>query len=390
MSGRRICVVTGSRAEYGILHRLLVELRDDARAELQLIVTGAHLSPCHGLTVREIEEDGFSIDARVDMDLKGDSPRDITQSMGRALIGFADALELLSPDILVVLGDRFEILAAAEAAMLARIPIAHIHGGEASEGQVDEAIRHALTKMAHYHFVAAEPYRRRVIQMGEQPDRVFTVGAPGLDALLEGDVPEFEAVAAELGFQPRHPLLLVTYHPVTLRKGGEGPAVTALLRALDAFPEAAIVFTGVNADMAGAEIERLIGGHAKRHAGRAVSVASLGRRRYGSVLRAADVVVGNSSSGLIEAPAAGTPTVNIGARQDGRLRAPSVIDCGEEADAIEAAIRTALSPAHQELTRNCVSPYSAGGASRRIKELITTLPLETILVKRFYTLEAMA
>lgn len=390
---RRIAVVTGSRAEYGILHRLIGLLHRDPAIKLQLIVTGTHLSARHGMTLREIEADGFPIAAKVDMELGADDAAGLAEAMGRGLGGFGRAFEALKPDIVVVLGDRYEILAAAEAAMLARLPIAHIHGGEASEGQIDEAIRHALTKMAHYHFVAAEPYRRRVIQMGEDPSRVFNVGAPGLDPLTEEpaeDAADLQDILAGLGVPGAGgPLFLVTYHPVTLA-GEAGEAAVQLLAALDAFPEARIIFTGTNADTAGEEIARLIEAYAVRHAPRTVCVQSLGRRRYGTVLRAADAVIGNSSSGIIEAPAVGTPTVNIGPRQQGRLRAPCVIDCEAEAGAIAAAIREALSEDMQVRAKRCETPYGRGGASQRIYEKLRDLPLENVLMKRFYELEVTA
>lgn len=383
---RRVMVVTGSRAEYGLLHRLLLEIDGSPLLELQLVVTGSHLSERHGRTVSEIERDGLPIAAAVDMALLGDRPADLTRSMGKALIGFADVLARLQPDIMVVLGDRYEVLAAAEAAMLARIPIAHIHGGEASEGQIDEAIRHALTKMAHYHFVAADAYGARVIQMGEQPDRVFNVGAPGLDAIVEGDGMSFDAAMASVGFTPTKPLFLITYHPVTLRSGAADDA-RALLNALDDFLDASIIFTGTNADTDGDEIAYLIDAYVERHAPRAMQISSFGRERYVSVLKGADVVIGNSSSGIIEAPAVGTPTVNIGVRQKGRLRAPSVIDCDVDEASIKAAIVRALSPEVQENARSCDTPYGRGGASEKIARLLETLPLDNVLMKQFHTLE---
>lgn len=383
---RRIAVVTGSRAEYGLLHRLLCEIEASDLLELQLIVTGTHLSAHHGATVSEIEADGHAIAARVDMALDGDSPAALTKAMGRALIGFADVFERLTPDIVVVLGDRYEILAAAEAAMLARLPIAHIHGGEASEGQIDEAIRHAVTKMAHFHFVAAEPYRTRVIQMGEDPQRVFNVGAPGLDPIMAQDVMPFAEAMASVGFAPKSPLFLVTYHPVTLRRGAAADA-RALLEALDAFPEASIVFTGTNADTDGDEITMLIDAYVEAHSERMMQIASFGRKRYLSVLTGADLVIGNSSSGIIEAPAVGTPTVNIGVRQQGRLRAPSVIDCAEDASAIQRAIEAGLSPAFQSEAAKCETPYGRGGASVKMARLLETLPLENVLMKKFYVPE---
>jgi GDP/UDP-N,N'-diacetylbacillosamine 2-epimerase (hydrolysing) len=383
---RRIAVVTGSRAEYGLLHRLLQEIEKSDLLELQLIVTGTHLSVRHGYTIEEIEEDGLDVSAKVDMELHGDSPADLTRSMGHALIGFADVLSQLKPDLLVVLGDRYEVLAAGEAAMLARIPIAHIHGGEASEGQIDEAIRHALTKMAHFHFVAADAYRARVIQMGEQPTNVFTVGAPGLDPIVDTDVMPFDDAMASVGFAPGRPLFLVTYHPVTLRENAAQDA-KVLLSALDHFPDASVMFTGTNADADSDEISLLIDAYVEANATRAMQIPSFGRKRYVSVLKGADVVIGNSSSGIIEAPAMGTPTVNIGVRQQGRLRAPSVIDCAEESGAIAAAIQQALSPEFQSLAKNCETPYGRGGASKRMAQLLETLPLENVLMKKFHNLD---
>ena len=386
MRRRKISVVTGSRAEYGLLHGLLCGVDGSDLLDLQLIVTGTHLSRRHGHTVDEIETDGFEVAACVDMNIEGDSPAELTRAMGRALIGFADVYARLQPDMLVVLGDRYEILAAAEAAMLARIPIVHIHGGEASEGQIDEAIRHALTKMAHYHFVAAEPYRARVIQMGEQPATVFTVGAPGLDAIVEAEVMPFDEAMASVDFEPHHPLFLVTYHPVTLRSGA-GDDARALLAALDQFPEASIIFTGTNADADGDEISHLVDAYVDQHKGRVMQIASFGRKRYVSVLKGADIVIGNSSSGIIEAPAVGTPTVNIGARQQGRLRAPSIIDCAVDAASIAQAIEDAMSASFQDRASACETPYGRGGASKRMLDLIETLPLDNVLMKKFHTLE---
>ena len=383
---RRIGVVIGSRAEYGLLHRLLCEIEASDLLELQLIVTGTHLSDRHGRTVDEIEADGHVISARVDMELKGDGPAELTKAMGRALIGLADVFERLAPDIVVVLGDRYEILAAAEAAMLARLPIAHIHGGEASEGQIDEAIRHAISKMAHYHFVAAEPYRTRVIQMGEDPQRVFNVGAPGLDPIMDADVMSFAEAMSSIDFQPRMPLFLVTYHPVTLRKGAAADA-HALLEALDAFPQASIIFTGTNADTDGDEITKLIDAYVKARPDRVMQIASFGRKRYLSVLTGADLVIGNSSSGIIEAPAVGTPTINIGVRQQGRLRAPSVIDCEESARAIRVAIERGLSSEFQAMASARETPYGRGGASVKMARLLETLPLENVLMKKFHTID---
>ena len=387
MAARRICVITGSRAEYGLLHWVMREIADDPALCLQIIATHTHLAPAFGMTVREIEADGFTVDEKIETQLASDTPVAIAKSMGLATIGVAEALARLDPDIVVVLGDRYELLAAAQAAMVARIPIAHVHGGEASEGQIDEAIRHAITKMAQLHFVAAEAYRQRVIQLGEAPDRVFNFGAPGLDSLHRLELLDRAALAEALEFDLGDRFLLVTYHPVTLSARPPGEAAAALLETLDGFPDAKVVFTGANADTAGREIARAIDDYVARAPARARGFASLGRRRYLSALDHCAAAIGNSSSGLHEAPSLKTATVNIGERQRGRLRAASVIDCAEDAGAIRAAIDHALSPSFQAGLAAVVSPYGDDGqASRRIKETLKTFSLDGILFKRFHDL----
>lgn len=385
MSGRRrICVVSGTRADYGLLYWLMQELRDDPAIELQLVVTGAHLSPEFGLTYRVAEADGFEIAAKVEMLLSGDTPVAVAKSMGLATIGFGEVFDRLRPDLLVVLGDRFEILAAAQAAMLTRVPIAHIHGGETTEGAIDEAIRHALTKMAHLHFTAAEPYRRRVIQLGEHPDRVFNVGALGLDNMRRLKLLTRPELEGELGIVLSQPLFAVTYHPATLQSQDPSIPMAALLSALEQFPSAALVLTGANADPRGRVINDMIGQFVARYPGRAVAATSLGQLRYLSLLRHADCVIGNSSSGILEAPAIGTPTVNVGDRQRGRLRPASVIDTEESADRIVAAIRRALTPEFRAVAATCATPFGDGHAAERIKDILALQPLDTLLAKRFY------
>lgn len=366
MNARKICVVTGSRADYGLLYWLMKGIAADPALELQVVATGMHLAPEFGLTVRQVEDDGFRVAARVEMLLSSDTPVAISKSLGLGVIGFADALQQLRPDVMVVLGDRFEILAAAQAALVLGIPTAHIHGGERSEEAFDESIRHAITKMAQWHFVAAEPYRKRVVQMGEPPERVFNCGSPGLDHLDTLQWLTRAELEKALGMRLGLPLFLVTYHPVTL--SGDSPVgpMQELLEALEAFPEATLVFTYPNADTGGRAIIGCIDAFVARHPQRARAFVSLGQQRYLSLMRECDVVIGNSSSGLTEAPALRRATVNLGGRQAGRLKAASVIDAPERREAIEAAIRKALSEGFRRGLPHTESPYGAGGASQAI------------------------
>lgn len=386
MRKRKICVVTGTRAEYGLLYWLMKEIQEDPDLELQIIVTGMHLSPEFGLTYRVIEKDGFIINEKIEMLLSSDTPVGIAKSIGLGTIGFADALDGLRPDILILLGDRYEILAASQAAMTARIPIAHLHGGETTEGAIDEAIRHSITKMAHLHFVSAEPYRRRVIQLGEAPERVLNFGAPGLDNITRLKLLSKGEFEKSIGLKLGKRNILVTYHPVTLNIRGPRQALESLFTALDNFPDAKIIFTKPNSDIECRVIINMIDSYAKKQPDRVRAFTSLGQVKYLSAIKYTDVVVGNSSSGLIEVPAIKKPTVNIGDRQRGRLKAPSVIDCNENTDAIVAAIKKALSPDFQSLLPEIVSPYGCGNASFRIKECLKSKDLEGILMKRFYDL----
>lgn len=373
---RKICVVTGSRAEYGLLYWLLKDLAADRDLQLQIIATGMHLSPEFGYTFKQIEADGFHIDAKVEMLLSGDTPSAVTKSLGLGVIGFADALNRLDPDIVVVLGDRFEILAAAQAALLACVPIAHIHGGEISEGAYDESIRHAITKMSQLHFVAAEPYRQRVIQMGEVPERVFNVGAPGLDHLRRTEFLTSGQLEQSLGIRLSHPLFLVTYHPVTLDERSPESATGELFAALSAFDDACVVFTYPNADTGGRGLRRAQEDFVTRHEN-VHGYVSLGQLRYLSLMRQADVIIGNSSSGLTEAPALKKATVNIGDRQKGRLMAGSVINAVEDRAAIETAIHQALSPEFQTQLPFTTSLYGCSDASSGIIHQLKTASLET-------------
>lgn len=330
------------------------------------MVTGMHLSSEFGLTYRQIEEDGFRIDAKVEMLLSSDSPAGIAKSMGLGMIGFGDALATLKPDLLVVLGDRYEMFAAAQAAMVAGIPLAHIAGGDTTEGAYDEAIRHSLTKMAHLHFVTNEVAARRVRQMGEDPKHVYNVGSPGIDYIKRMRLLTRQEIEEQLGFKLRQRNLLITFHPVTLESDSAGRQLEALFEACERLgPDVGLIFTKANADNDGRMINEALERFAQDKPSAAV-YASLGQQRYLSVMAIASAVVGNSSSGLYEAPSFGVPTVNIGDRQRGRLQASSVLSCPPEADAIERAIRDAF-------TRDCsdaVNPYGDGHAAARIHRVI--------------------
>lgn len=385
---RKICVVTGSRAEFGLLRCLMQDIADAPDLELQVAATGMHLSPEYGLTYREIEAAGFSIAARVEMLLGADTPSAIAKSMGLGMIGFADAFARLAPDIVVVLGDRFEILSAASAALVARIPLAHLHGGELTEAAFDDAIRHAITKMSHLHFVAAEDYRRRVIQLGEPPDRVFNVGGLGVDAIKRLALLPRDALEADLGFELGPRSLLVTFHPVTLEGEAESTRqMRALLDALAALDDVRLVFTLPNADTGGKALARMVERFVAHHP-RASHHASLGQLRYLSLLAQVDAVVGNSSSGLAEAPTFGVPTVNIGDRQNGRLQAQSVINSVPAEAAILEAIQLAFSSGFRRGIGGVVNPYGDGGAASKIVEVLSTHPLSDLLAKRFHDLPA--
>lgn len=380
---RKIAVVTGSRAEYGLLYWLIKEIHESSDLQLQLIVTGSHLSPEFGYTASQIEQDGYPVAAKVEMLLSSDTPVGIAKSMGLGVISFADALDRLKPDLMVVLGDRYEILSAVQAAMVANIPIAHIHGGELTEGAIDEGIRHAVTKMSHLHFTAAEPYRQRVIQLGEQPDRVFNVGAMGMDNIVKMKLLSREEFEQSIGFRLGKTNMLVTYHPVTLADPSKD-AFSSLLHALDQFPDAKIILTKPNADTYGRKLIRQIDDYAKANPERVYVSTSLGQLKYLSAIQHVDVVVGNSSSALIEVPFFRKPSVNIGERQKGRLHGESVISCGSSVDEIADAIHQALSSEHLEKTRKAPLLFGTGGASQKIVKILKQVDTERLIQKKFY------
>lgn len=382
---RKICVVTGTRAEYGLLRWVMQGIQDEPDLTLQIIATGMHLSPEFGLTYREIETDGFLIDSKVEILLSSDTSTGTAKSMGLAMIGFADALATLSPDLLVVLGDRFEIFAAAAAALVLRVPIAHIHGGEITEGAFDDALRHSISKMAHLHFVAVDVYRQRVIQLGEDPARVFTVGGLGVDAIAQISLITRAELESSLDFRFRERNLLVTFHPATLDEAGAELQIDALLTALSELEDIGLVITLPNADAGSRAFMRKIRNFVASRAN-AVAFDSLGLRRYLSLMAQVDGIVGNSSSGLLEAPTFRKGTVNIGDRQQGRLKAASVIDCAHDVEAIRAAIAQLFSEPFRAALVHVSNPYGEAGACRKIVEQLKGIDLSALIKKRFYDL----
>jgi UDP-hydrolysing UDP-N-acetyl-D-glucosamine 2-epimerase len=384
---RKICVVTGSRAEYGLLQWIMRHLQDDPNVQLQLLATGMHLSPEYGNTWQAIAADGFTIDRKVEMLLSSDTPQAMAKSTGIGLMGMADALHDLAPDLLLVLGDRFEILAAASAAALMRIPVAHIHGGEATEGAIDDSLRHAITKFSHLHFTSTEIYRQRVIQMGEQPSHVFCFGAPGIDSIASLQLLTRDQLEESIAFKLGARFLLITFHPVTLGTAPSSGEMTELLAALSDMPEdVRFLITLPNADAGGRALAAQIREFTDRHPDRAIAFTSLGQLRYLSAMKHCLAVVGNSSSGIIEAPSLGVGVVNIGDRQKGRVQADSVINCAPDRAAILTALEKTISPEFQKAAATVVNPYGTAGASEKIARIAATFPLAELARKSFHDL----
>ena len=386
MKKRNICVVTGSRAEYGLLYWLIKSIKDDPKLELQIIATGMHLSHEFGLTYKEIENDGFHINCKIEMLLSADTPSAISKSTGLGLIGFADAYNELNPDIVVVLGDRFEILAASIAALYAKIPIVHIHGGETTVGAFDEAIRHSITKMAWLHFVAADEYLKRVIQLGENPKRVFNVGGLGVDAIRKTELLSKKKLMDNIGIQFANKNLLITYHPVTLEKQTSQKHFQLLLDVLSEMEGIYLIFTMPNADSDGRIIKKMIDEFVLSHKERSIAYTSMGHLNYLSTLQFVDGVVGNSSSGLAEAPTFKVGTVNIGDRQNGRLKAKSVIDCKPTKKSIQNAVDELYSEEFQKMLPSVNNPYGEGNATQKIIDVLKKLSIPEELKKEFYDL----
>lgn len=378
---KKIAVFTGTRAEYGLLYWLLKDIQAHPSLELQLLVSAMHLSPEFGMTYNQIESDGFNITEKIEMLLSSDTAVGTVKSIGLGTIGFADALARMQPDLIVILGDRFEALAVAQAAMILRIPIAHIHGGEVTEGAYDDAIRHAITKLSLLHFTSTETHRNRVIQMGEHPTRVFNVGAIGLDHLQRTRLMSIEELSSSLNFQLNKPYFLVTYHPVTVASEPAKESFLNLLKALDQFPDIQIILTYPNADDGGRDIIPLLEEYASKHPQRVLAIPSLGQQRYLSAVKYSKAVVGNSSSGIIEVPSFKVPTINIGERQRGRTSANSVISCSPNTTDIIKSINIAL----QSSFSSVVNPYGKGQTSGAILQEIVQANLDT--VKTFYDLQ---
>lgn len=385
---KKVCVVTGTRAEYGLLKPVIDKIYRSNELELQLVVTGMHLSAEFGLTYKEIEKDGYPIAYKVEMLLGSDTPVGITKSMGVALIGFADCFAINQPDIVVVLGDRYEMLAAASAAMVAGIPIAHIHGGELTEGVMDEQIRHSITKMSHLHFTSTEEYRKRVIQLGEFPQNVHNVGALGIENIKMINLLSRQELEEELGFQFKFPTIMVTYHPVVLEKMSPEKQFRQILDVIESCEEISVIFTKANADTGGRIINRMIDDFVHVHKNRCREYSSLGQLKYLSSMQFCEAVVGNSSSGIIETPSFNIPTVNIGNRQKGRVRAGSVIDCENNEMQIKAALEKALSPDFRKEIKDIKNPYEGKRTSDEIIEIIEkALYIGIEPRKRFYNIQ---
>ena len=383
---RTICIVTGSRAEWGLLSGLAKKIAADPELELQIIATNMHLSPEFGLTYREIEQQGFRINRKVEMLLSSDTANATVKSVGLATIGFADAYEELKPDLLLVLGDRYEILAAVTAALFYKIPVAHLHGGEITEGAYDDAIRHAITKMSHLHFTSTEAYRQRIIQLGEQPERVFNVGAIGIDNIRHMKLLDRETLEKQLNFSFGEKSVLVTYHPETLENIPVEVQFRNLLAALDQYKDLTILFTLPNSDTGGRVIIQMTEDFIHQHPERAIAYPSLGQLRYLSALQYITAVVGNSSSGILEAPSFGKPVLNIGNRQGGRIAAKSVIHCGTSENKIKEGLDKVLSGSFIAKASHVCNPYEKEDTAVEILSVLRNHSLSGIVRKTFYNL----
>lgn len=383
---KKICIVTATRAEYGLLKPLMHKLQESSHFELQLVVTGAHLSPEFGLTYQLIEADGFHIDEKVEMLLSSDTPSGIVKSMGLAQIGFADVFNRISPDALILLGDRYEILSVASAATIFTIPIIHLHGGEITEGAYDDSIRHAISKLSTIHFTSTAAYRQRLIQMGEQPEHVFNVGAIGLDNIVDLQLLDRAELEKTLGIVLRKYNYQVTFHPETLSDMSSEEQFKILLKAISQQKESYFIFTKANADTDGRVINQMIDQFVNEHKDMASAYNSLGSLRFLSTVKICDAIVGNSSSGIIEAPSLGTATINIGDRQRGRTQATSVINCSVNIDEIVAAFNQVKDPLFQKSIHTIDNPYGEGGTASKIIQILGQLDSQNLKTKKFHNI----
>jgi UDP-N-acetylglucosamine 2-epimerase (non-hydrolysing)/GDP/UDP-N,N'-diacetylbacillosamine 2-epimerase (hydrolysing) len=383
---RKICVITGTRAEYGLLSRLMKLIQNDDTTELQIVVTNMHLSAEYGNTYKEIENDGFVINKKVPMDTSSDTANAIVKSMGQAQIGFADAFEDLHPDLIIILGDRYEMLAAASAALLFKIPIAHLYGGEVTEGAYDDSIRHAITKMSFLHFTSTEEYKKRVIQLGENPKNVVCVGSLGVENCKKITLMQKSDLEKNLNFELNNQTILVTYHPVTLENNTAESQITDLLSTLEELKNIRILFTFPNSDTGGKIIIEKIKSFVETHKDRSIAIPSLGMLKYLSTLQYVGAVVGNSSSGIVEVPSFGIPTLNIGDRQKGRTCATSILNCKSNKQSIEKGLELVLSKEMVETSKTTSNPYEKDDTATQIFSVISTCSLENSIQKSFYNI----
>ena len=382
---KKICFLTGTRAEYGLLRSLILSCNRDPSFKTQIIATGTHLRPEYGNTYLEIEKDGLFIDKKVEILSTSTTIKATAEAIARAVTGLTKALQELTPDLLILLGDRYEAMACAIAATLGQIPIAHIHGGEITEGAIDDVFRHSISKMSHLHFTSIPEYQKRVIQLGENPERVFCVGGLGVDAIEKRDFYSRKELEKNLMFDFGEINFLVTVHPETIGKTlGIDTMIENLLNALSKFDEAKYIFTGANADPEGMIINHKFNEYAKNHPEKALFISSLGQRRFFSILKIVDGIIGNSSSGLLEAPSFKVGTLNLGNRQKGRVRCESVIDCPWDEESIYQGLSEILEPSFKERLVSIVNPYARGDSTLRIKNVLKDIDFQSLLEKKFY------
>jgi len=383
---RKIAVFTGTRAEYGLLYWIIKKLQKSSSVELQLYVGGTHVSPDFGYTINQIEKDGLTISEKIEFLLSSDSPVGISKSLGLALIATAEVLERNKPDLIVVLGDRFEVMAVCQAAMIACIPIAHIHGGEITEGIIDEAVRHSVTKMGHLHFASTDAYQKRIQQLGEQPERIFNFGAPGLDSIKKINLLKRDELSHALKFSVEKPYFMITFHPITLNENGGTTSLVNLLEVLNHYQDHKLIISYPNADTHGRGLIKILDEYKKTNPDRVLLTKSLGQLLYLSAMKFCDAVIGNSSSGLIEAPSLNVPTVNIGERQKGRITGDTVISCSDTLVCIKNAIDRAISDDFNKYCKKAINPYEVENSSDRIVDVLINYPIEGIINKKFYDL----